>query len=192
MLDEATRGAILRLKKKGLGTRKIARTLGVSRGAVRDVLADGRVEVSPVERPEKAAPYRDEILSLYASCKGNLVRVHEELLEQGADVSYPALTAYCRRHGIGHEPPRPAGRYEFAPGQEMQHDTSPHEVPIGGRRRTVQTASLVLCYSRMIFVQCYRIRPVRRTRPRRGWAGPGGAEVVAIPMWSWARPRCGG
>lgn len=155
MLDEATRGAILRLKKKGLGTRKIARTLGVSRGAVRDVLEDGRPEIAPVERPEKAAPHHDEILALYKSCKGNLVRIHEELEALGAELSYPALTAYCRRHGIGHEPPTPVGRYEFGPGEEMQHDTSPHEAPIGGRRRGIQTASLVLCYSRLIFVQCY-------------------------------------
>ena len=45
---------------------------------------------------------------------------------RGATLSYPALTAFCRRHGIGHDPPEPAGRYDFAPGQEMQHDTSPH------------------------------------------------------------------
>lgn len=101
MLDEATRATILRLKKKGLGTRKIAKALGVSRGAVLDVLADGRVEVPPFERVTKLDAYRDEILALYASCKGNLVRVHEELTAEGADFSYPALTAFCRRHGIG-------------------------------------------------------------------------------------------
>jgi hypothetical protein len=48
-----------------------------------------------------------------------------------------------------------AGRYEFAPGEEMQHDTSPHEVRLGGKKRKVQTASAVLCYSRMLFFQCY-------------------------------------
>ena len=37
----------------------------------------------------------------------------------------------------------------------MQHDTSPHEVELGGRKRKVQTASAVLCYSRMLFFQCY-------------------------------------
>ena len=37
----------------------------------------------------------------------------------------------------------------------MQHDTSPHEVEIGGAVRRVQTASLVLCYSRLLFFQCY-------------------------------------
>lgn len=155
MLDQATRTAILRLREEGHGTRPIARTLGISREAVRRVLGDGRQEVPQLDRAEKAEPYRDQILELYASCKGNLVRVHEELAVAGAELSYQALTAYCRRHGIGHEPEPPAGHYDFAPGREMQHDTSPHVAEIGGRRTPVQTASLVLCFSRMIFAQMY-------------------------------------
>jgi hypothetical protein len=83
------------------------------------------------------------------------VRVHEELLAGGAQLSYAALTAFCRRHDIGYQPPVAAGQYDFAPGQEMQHDTSPHEVELGGKKRKVQTASAVLCYSRMLFFQCY-------------------------------------
>lgn len=112
-------------------------------------------EAPGVVRAEKAAPYRDEILRLHGQCQGNLVRVHEELVALGADLSYPALTAFCRRQGIGQSPKVAVGRYIFAPGVEMQHDTSPHSVLIGGRRRTVQTASLVLCYSRMVFIQHY-------------------------------------
>ena len=83
------------------------------------------------------------------------MRVHEELLAAGAELSYPALTAFCRRHGIGQAAPEAAGHYEFEPGQEMQHDTSPHEVELAGKTRKVQTASAVLCYSRMLFIQCY-------------------------------------
>jgi len=83
------------------------------------------------------------------------VRVHEELVTAGAAFSYPALTAFCRRHGIGQAPPVASGQYHFEPGEEMQHDTSPHEVELGGRKRKVQTASAVLCYSRMLFFQCY-------------------------------------
>jgi len=81
------------------------------------------------------------------------VRVHEELAAAGAGISYPALTAFCRREGIGQEPIIAAGRYEFAPGVEMQHDTSPHELAVGGRKYKAQTASAVLCYSRMLFFQ---------------------------------------
>ena len=83
------------------------------------------------------------------------MRVHEELTAGGVALSYPALTAFCRRHGIGQSPVVPAGRYDFAPGEEMQHDTSPHEVQLAGKKRKVQTASAVLCYSRMLFFQCY-------------------------------------
>jgi len=83
------------------------------------------------------------------------VRVHEELAASGAEMSYQALTAFCRRHGIGQTPPVAVGQYHFAPGEEIQHDTSPHDVELGGKRRKVQTASAVLCYSRMLFFQCY-------------------------------------
>jgi hypothetical protein len=111
--------------------------------------------VPELHRTEKAEPYRPQILELFGKCKGNLVRVHEELVAAGAEMSYPALTAFCRRHGIGQAPPVAAGQYHFEPGEEMQHDTSPHEVELAGKKRKVQTASAVLCYSRMLFFQCY-------------------------------------
>jgi len=81
------------------------------------------------------------------------VRVHEELTAEGAPLSYAALTSFCRRQGIGQEPIVPSGRYDFQPGEEMQHDTSPHTVEVGGRKYKAQTASAVLCYSRMLFFQ---------------------------------------
>jgi transposase len=155
MLDQSTRQAIVRLHEQGHGTRSIARALGVSRTAVRFVLGSGTVQAPSMQRAERAEPYRQDILELYKSCKGNLVRVHEELLARGAALSYPALTAFCRKHGIGRKRPLPAGQYHFAPAQEMQHDTSPHQASIGGKLRRVQTASLVLCYSRMLYIQLY-------------------------------------
>jgi len=155
MLDQSTRTAILELHERGHGSRNIARALALSRGAVLGVLRSRSAEVPPLDRAEQAEPHRQEILELHARCKGNLVRVHEELVLAGAALSYPALTAFCRRHGIGHEPAKPAGQYHFDPGQEMQHDTSPHDVELGGRLRRVQTASLVLCHSRMLFFQHY-------------------------------------
>jgi len=155
MLDQSTRVAILRLHEEGHGARAIARALQISRGAVKRVLAAGTAEVPEMTRAETAEPYREQILELLSRCKGNLVRVHEEIVAAGAKLSYPALTAYCRRHGIGHEPPTPVGQYHFEPGEEAQHDTSPHDVVIGGRKRRAQTASMALCYSRMLFFQIY-------------------------------------
>lgn len=155
MLDEATRGAILRLKTQGHGSRTIAQALGVSRDAVRRVMRSARPEVPVVERAERPAAFHEQITELAARYRDHLGRVHEDLLAQGADFSYSTLTAYCRRHGVGRSPKLPAGRYHFAPGVEMQHDTSPHRACIGGTRLRVQTASLVLCFSRLIFFQHY-------------------------------------
>jgi hypothetical protein len=122
---------------------------------VRKVLRSNSTALPELHRAEKAEPYRPQILELFAKCKGNLVRVHEELVAAGAEMSYPTLTAFCRRHGIGQAPPVAAGQYHFEPGEEMQHDTSPHDLELGGKKRKVQTASAVLCYSRMLFFQCY-------------------------------------
>jgi transposase len=156
MLDQTVRTAILTLREAGRGTRAIARALGISRTTVKAVISDGRAPPPPLPRHEKAAAVRDEIAELYASCQGNLVRVHEELLARhGVELSYSSLTAFCRRHGIGHAPAPPVGRYHFEPGQEMQHDTSPHLIELATGRRRVQTASLVLCYSRLLFFQIY-------------------------------------
>ena len=155
MLSQAQRTTILQLHTQGVSKREIARVLGISRPSVRKILRANTTQVPEMHRAEKAEPYRQRILELFGHCKGNLVRVHEELQAGGADLSYPALTAFCRRHGIGHTPAAPVGQYHFEPGVEMQHDTSPHEVELGGKKRKVQTASAVLCYSRMLFFQCY-------------------------------------
>jgi len=155
MLSQAQRTTILELHTQGVSQHEIARMLGISRPTVRQVLRSKTIQVPELQRPEKAEPYRQQILELFSACKGNLVRVHEELTASGVVLSYPALTAFCRRHGIGQSPVVPAGRYDFAPGEEMQHDTSPHEVELGGKKRKVQTAAAVLCYSRMLFFQCY-------------------------------------
>ena len=83
------------------------------------------------------------------------MRVHEELVADGAALSYQALTAFCRRQGIGQESLAPTGRYHFEPGVEMQHDTSPHEVIVEGRKYKAQTAAAVLCYSRMLYFEIW-------------------------------------
>src|SRR5438552_11989729 len=155
MLSQSQRTAILELHSQGVSKREIARVLNVSRLSVRKVLRSKSLALPVLVRPEKAEAYRIQILELLASHKGNLVRVHEELVSRGADVSYPALTAFCRRHGIAQEPKVAAGQYHFEPGEERQHDTSAHETQIAGKKRSIQTASAVLCYSRMVFFQCY-------------------------------------
>jgi transposase len=155
MLSQNQRTTILELHAQRVSKREIARVLNISRLSVRKVLRANSAEVPKLLRPEKAEPYRQQILELLDSCKGNLVRVREELAASGVHLSYSTLTAFCRRHGIGQQPIVPSGNYHFQPGEEIQHDTSPHELELSGKRRKVQTASAVLCYSRMLFFQMY-------------------------------------
>jgi transposase len=155
MLSQAQRTTILELNAQGVSKREIARVLGISRVAVRKVLRSNSTAVPELQRPEKAEPYRQQILELFDQCKGNLVRVHEELLAGGAELSYAALTAFCRRHGIGYAPACRRASMISRPARRCSTTPRRTTVELGGKKRKVQTASAVLCYSRMLFFQCY-------------------------------------
>src|SRR5471032_1360524 len=99
MLSQAQRSAILEMNAQQVSIREISRLLKLSRQVIRQVLHSKSTQVPEIHRAEKAEPYRQQILDLLSSCKGNLVRVHEELTAGGASLSYQALTAYCRRKG---------------------------------------------------------------------------------------------
>lgn len=122
---------------------------------MREVIRQGVVDVPALERDERLGESLDLVRSLHEECKGNLVRVMEKLAERGLTVGYSTLTAFCRRHEIGHKPKVASGEYHFGPGEEMQHDTSPHVVRLGERQVTLQCASLVLCYSSAVCAQAY-------------------------------------
>lgn len=155
MIDRELRAAIVTLKGQGHGTRAIAQALHISRGTVKRVLRSDHAETPTLERDEQLAPHLARIRELHERCQGNRVRVVEELAAQGVAVAYSTLTGFLRRQGIGIQPKKIAGHYHFACGEEMQHDTSPHDVTIGESVRRLQCASLVLCYSRLIYAQIY-------------------------------------
>lgn len=155
MIDRDTRAAILKLSERGCGIKRIARAVGISKNTVRAVLRSGEPVVPRIERAEQLDPHVERVRALHADCKGNFVRVHEELCAAGVTVAYSTLTAFCRRHEIGTKPKEAAGQYHFEPGEEMQHDTSPHDVKVGGQMRRLQCASLILCYSRKQYIQVY-------------------------------------
>jgi hypothetical protein len=86
-----------------------------------------------------------------------VVRIQEILQDQyGRSIPYSTLTRIVRSLGMREDKKKPrSGTYEFAPGQEMQHDTSPHLVLLGGNKVKAQCAGLVLAYSRKLFIQYY-------------------------------------
>lgn len=156
MHDHDTRNAALLLAAKGHSARQIAKALQISRHAVSDILKAGTAEVPKTVRPSSLESHREALTELYRLCRGNQVRVHEVFGERcGVEVSYQTLTRFIRQAGIGKPPKPPVGEYAFGPGEEMQHDTSPHRVVLGGTERLLQCASVVLCFSRMMYVQVF-------------------------------------
>ena len=166
MLDKETRAAILALHQKGISSRKIAKDLDVSRNSVKVVLAQAGTQAPIMERASILDDHSGRIRELYGRCRDghgrvNWVRVREKLIEDLAkegkalDVSYSTLTWFCRRQGIGVKEKTPAQPIITAQGEEMQHDTSPYTLELGAAKIKLQCASLVLGYSRMLFMQFY-------------------------------------
>jgi transposase len=153
MTPSQIRDAVRTLQTQGQSLREISRVLKLSRNTVRRIL----------RTPWPAAAEERQCLgvtlaylkSAFDRAQGNVVRVGQLLAaEYDLNVSYSTLTRWVRDAGL-RTPPARAGEYTFGPGEEMQHDTSPHRVTLGDKTVTAQCAGLVLAYSRRLFVQYY-------------------------------------
>lgn len=98
---------------------------------------------------------RAQLHAAFERAGANVVRAQQLLAEEhGSELAYSTLTRWVRVAGL-RAPPARSGEYSFAPGQEMQHDTSAHRLSVGDKTLTAQCAALVLAYSRRLFVQYY-------------------------------------
>jgi hypothetical protein len=159
MTPDEIRAAVRGLQTQGHGLREISRLLAMSRNTVRRILREPAGDAGGEPPPcDEATLVR--LKAAFARARGNVVRVRELLADDGLEVAYSTLTRWVRDADL-RGPPRRAGAYDFAPGQEMQHDTSPHRVTFGplggpaGKPVTLQCAGLVLAYSRRLFIQYY-------------------------------------
>jgi transposase len=154
MIKQDLAQAVMHLKEKGIALREISRILHVSRNTVRKVLrGKGQQKVQRASRYEELSPLIEEQLRL---CKGNAVRVQEILQDRGHEIPYSTLTRVVRDLELREEAKKKrSGSYHFGPGEETQHDTSPHQLKMGEKKITAQCASLVLAYSKKLFIQYY-------------------------------------
>ena len=146
--------AVRTLQAQGHSLREISRLLALSRNTVRRILREPDGNVAEPAPCDEATLVRMKVA--FEQARGNVVRVRELLADDGLEVSYSSLTRWVREAGL-RSPPRRAGEYDFVPGQEMQHDTSPHRLAFANTDKSViaQCAGLVLAYSRRLFIQYY-------------------------------------
>jgi hypothetical protein len=134
--------------------REMSRLLHHSRNTIRRLLRHPPAAALEPEPPCDADTLA-QVQAAFTRCRGNVVRVQEVLgAEHGLSLPYSTLTRWVRAAGL-RAPVRRVGEYVFAPGEEMQHDTSPHRVALSGQTVTAQCAALVLACSRRLFCQYY-------------------------------------
>ena len=158
MYQEPIKQTVQQLHLAGKSNRAISKILNMSRNTVKAILAetavDSATDLSCKEGHDNAVI--ELIPQLLKSCRGNLVRVHEVLAEEyQQELAYSTLTYLVRKWQLREGATKRFGEYCFSPGDEMQHDTSPHKVVLDGKTVVAQCASLIFGFSRMVFVQYY-------------------------------------
>jgi transposase len=158
LLDEKTLKKIRDVYKETGSIRKTANRLGVSRNAVRRELRGskkgrGKV-VSRCGRPSKLDPYKAKIRFLVEEKKLSGVRVLQEIELLGYQGGSSILNDYIRTI----RPPKKRGLtmpIVHQPGHEGQMDWSVHSVLMGGKCQSIHIGSMVLCFSRWLYIHFY-------------------------------------
>lgn len=110
----------------------------------------------PKAKESKYEAHLELVKELFHRCQGNVVRVQECLeQEHGLTIPYTSLTWMVRAFELKEPQKSRSGSYFFEPGEEMQHDTSPYKIKLGEKNVKVQCASLVLAFSRRLYMQFY-------------------------------------
>lgn len=155
MIEADKRNAIFTLHREGVSLREISSQLRLSRNTVRKILKSSSEAAKP--RTDRIEVDRLLLERLYGECEGWLQRVHEKLTaEHGIDIGYSTLTRLIRDYQIGRLPERRHDRVPDEPGSEMQHDTSPYKVALGGTTVPVIASLLYYRYCKQRYLKFYR------------------------------------
>ncbi len=156
MIDQDKRTAIFCLRNEGMAIRQIARMLAVSVGTVKTIIQQkGQMPVTT--RSDKTRIDCDLLARLHLECDGRVQRMHEKLVEDhGMDIGYSTLTRAVRDAGLGKHKKRRCCKVADQPGVEMQHDTSPYKVKLGGKLTWLQASLLYFRYSKIRYLKFYR------------------------------------
>jgi transposase len=158
MLDPEVVDRIRELSGQGLGRKRIARQLGVSRNTVRRYLAGATVgfQQRPGARRLDDHTLR-EVHDLFGTVvEGNAVVIQQELASRGIDVELRTLQrAVLTRRQEERAEVLATVRFETPPGQLMQIDFGEKIVRIAGQPVKVYLMTAVLGYSRRLYCQAF-------------------------------------
>jgi len=104
------------------------------------------------QRPSKLDPFKDDIVRMLERHAYTAMQVFQQIREQGFDGQYTIVKEYVRKV----RPPKQKAflKLSFAPGECAQVDWGSYgSVNVGNTRRRLSFFVMVLCYSRMMYVE---------------------------------------
>ena len=147
----------IRLHQAGYGTRRIRDRLQISREQVRQILHQaGCLERAPPT--SKLAPFLEAITERVDKglTTSRILREIRALGYQGARTILSERVHQMRAQLALTPKPKVKRRFETGPGREMQIDWSPYTVPIAGQPTRLHALGCLLCFSRKLFIACFR------------------------------------
>lgn len=158
MLEPEEVDRILALSRKGWGSKRIARELGISRNTVRRYVEAGRwIPYRKRARTSKLAGLEEWLKESFFRHRGNCDVVRQELLNShGIEVSLRTVERACRRWRAEQmAKARATVRFETVPGQQLQIDFGEATVVIAGKPERVHVFVATLGYSRLGYVAAF-------------------------------------
>jgi transposase len=140
-------------KHDGLNVSQISRKLGIAYRTVDKWLAQERYQTrkSP-KRASKLDPFKDDIIAMIERHPYTATQIFQRIEEAGYSGSYSMVKKYVRRVRPKRSPAYL--KLSFAPGECAQVDWGSFgSVNVGETRRRLSFFVMVLCYSRMIYVE---------------------------------------
>jgi transposase len=140
-------------EQKGLNAAQIARELELDPRTVACWLSQKKYRPrKPVQRPSKLDPFKSSILKMLENHPYTAAQMLHKIREEGFDGGYTILTDYVRKV----RPRRTPAflKLSFAPGECAQVDWGSHgSIQVGETRRRLSFFVMVLCYSRMMYLE---------------------------------------
>ena len=140
-------------EQKGLTCPQIARELGIDTRTVDKWLNQKGYCPRKLSRySSKLDPFKDYIIRLLSTHPYSAIQIFQRLREENFDGGYTIVKDYVRK--IRPRRTEPFLKLSFAPGERAQVDWGLYgTVNVGSTRRKLSFFVMVLCYSRMMYVE---------------------------------------
>jgi transposase len=154
MIDYESFRKIKHLKEhEGLSAAQIAAELAMDPRTVGKWLAQEQFRPrKPTARESKLDPYKNDIVRMLETHAYSATQIFQRICELGFDGGYTIVKEYVRKV----RPPKTRAflKLAFAPGECAQVDWGSYgAVYVGSTRRRLSFFVMVLCYSRMMYVE---------------------------------------